>query len=281
MQTLIQKVHIPEGHSFACRRYETPDFETNWHLHPEMEIILITQGSGQVLVSDFIGPYQTGDVFVIPGDMPHLFKKSAGELKGSALVLQFNTCIFGDGFMALPEMKPLQMLLEKKEAFRIQGNLVTALQLLLPQLEIAQGFDRITLLLDILHKIGTSNAYIPISSSNIELSYAINPAIESIIAWSNTNYLQTIKLSEAAALAGMSIPTFCRFFKKNVKKTYFDYLQDLRIGHACRLLLGSNLAIMDICYLSGFNSWAHFSRQFKMLKKMTPSQYKIQMSRLE
>jgi AraC-like DNA-binding protein len=74
----------------------------------------------------------------------------------------------------------------------------------------------------------------------------------------------------------MSIPTFCRFFKRNIKKSYFDFLKELRIGHACKLLRETNDSIIDICYDSGYNSWAHFSKQFKNVKKMTPNQYRKQ-----
>lgn len=72
----------------------------------------------------------------------------------------------------------------------------------------------------------------------------------------------------------MTIPTFCRFFKKNIKKTYFEFLQELRVNHACKLLRTSEKPILEICYESGYNSWAHFSKQFKQLIQRTPTQYK-------
>jgi len=108
----------------------------------------------------------------------------------------------------------------------------------------------------------------------ISVNSNINPAIEKIIDFSFKHYLEALTLEQVAKVAGMSIPTFCRFFKKNIKKTYFDFLQELRISHACKLLTDSNKAVVEICYESGYNSWAHFSKQFKKVKQITPSQYR-------
>ncbi|MEQ1624618.1 MAG: AraC family transcriptional regulator, partial [Sediminibacterium sp.] len=90
------------------------------------------------------------------------------------------------------------------------------------------------------------------------------------------HFLEPISLSEIAAVAEMSVPGFCRFFKKNIKKTYFNFLQELRIGHACKLLNDTEKPILEICYDSGYNSWAHFSKQFKQIKGMAPSAYRKQ-----
>jgi AraC-like DNA-binding protein len=93
--------------------------------------------------------------------------------------------------------------------------------------------------------------------------------------------LESITLADVASEANMSIPTFCRFFKRNIKKSYFDFIKELRIGHACKLLRESNYSILDICYKSGYNSWAHFSKQFKNVKEMTPNKYRKQFKNID
>jgi AraC-like DNA-binding protein len=138
------------------------------------------------------------------------------------------------------------------------------------------GFKRLILLLECLQKIANSNFYKIITKDFADDSNKVNPAIEKIIDYSFRNYLNPISLKEVAAIADMSIPTFCRFFKKNIKKPYFDFLQDIRISHACKMLTNTNKPIMDICYESGYNSWAHFSKQFKQTKQITPSAYRKQ-----
>jgi len=129
-------------------------------------------------------------------------------------------------------------------------------------------------LLDILHNISITKQYKMLSQNFSSNNNHINPAIESIIDYSFKNYLEPITLNKVAAIAKMSIPTFCRFFKKNIKKTYFEFLQELRINHACKLLKDVDKPVIEICYESGYNSWSHFSKQFKAAKKMTPTMYK-------
>ena len=109
------------------------------------------------------------------------------------------------------------------------------------------------------------------STSNKE-----NSAIEKIFTYSFKHFLEPVTLAEVAAVAGMTIPTFCRFFKRNVKKSYFDFLKELRIGHACKLLRETSEPILDICYESGYNSWAHFSKQFRQVKQIAPGTYRRQ-----
>ena len=109
-----------------------------------------------------------------------------------------------------------------------------------------------------------------------DLKQKENSVIDKILTFSFKHFLEPVTLKDVAAEVEMSIPTFCRFFKRNIKKSYFDFLKELRIGHACKLLRESNDPILDICYTSGYNSWAHFSKQFKIVKEMTPNQYRKQ-----
>ena len=144
-------------------------------------------------------------------------------------------------------------------------------------MEPLKGYQRIFLLLQCLHRISNSPAYITLTQNFSSANTNINPAIEKIIDFSFKRYLTPVTLQQVAAVADMSIPTFCRFFKKNIKKTYFDFIQDLRISHACKLLTNTNKPVLEICYESGYNSWAHFSKQFKHVKEITPSQYRRRM----
>jgi len=83
-----------------------------------------------------------------------------------------------------------------------------------------------------------------------------------------------VQLSSVAKTAGLSIPAFCNYFKKSTKKTYIDFLNEIRIGHACKLLNDTQKPVMDICYESGFNTLANFNKQFLKQKRTTPSNYR-------
>lgn len=274
MKTLIQKIHLDPGQSFACRTYRTPAFETNWHKHEEYELILIQEGNGTAMIGDFVGEYKAGDVYFLAGNLPHWFRKNNKQRVGAALVLHFHLSVFGEAFLELPELKSIFTLLQKNNGVQLLKQLRTQTTAAILQLEKCSGFQRIHLLLECLQRIAVSKNFMLLTENFTDAASTINPAIEKIIDFSFRHYLEPVRLQEVARVAGMSIPTFCRFFKKNIKKTYFDFLQDLRIGHACKLLTSTDKPVTEICYESGYNSWAHFSKQFKTIKQTTPLKYR-------
>lgn len=278
MKTLIQKIYVEEHHSFACRTYKTPNFETAWHKHLECELILITAGNGTALIGDYIGEYKEGDVFFLQSNVPHWFRKLQHNAIGSAIVLQFLSDFWGEDFLSLPEMKPIARLLgQENTGIQLQGNLSKEISAGLRQLEYAEGLDRIQLLLNAMLRIGSSTEYKVITmASSTGNSSAENSVIETIIDYSFKHFQSPISLQEISGITNMSIPAFCRFFKRNIKKSYLDFLKEIRIGHACKLLRDTDRAILDICYNSGYNSWANFSKQFKVVSKLSPSAYRKQ-----
>ena len=110
MDTLIQKIYVEEENSFACRKYRTPKFETNWHKHEDCELIVITEGHGTVLAGDYVGEYKNGDVFFLASNLPHWFRKSQQKMVGSAIVVHFMKDFWGSPFLLIPEMKKITQL---------------------------------------------------------------------------------------------------------------------------------------------------------------------------
>jgi AraC-like DNA-binding protein len=278
MDTLIQKIHLEEQNSFACRKYRTPQFETNWHKHEEYELIVITEGQGTALIGDYVGEYKKGDVFFLASNLPHWFRKSEQKMIGSATVVHFLKEFWGASFLLMPEMKKIRQLLEgDNNGLQLKQSLQKNIAAGIDQIEKAGGVTRIQLLINNLHLMSQSKQYRVITKAfDKDLNQKENSTIDKIFIYSFKHFLEPVTLEAVAAEASMSIPTFCRFFKRNIKKSYFDFLKELRIGHACKLLRESNDPIIDICYNSGYNSWAHFSKQFKNVKDMTPNQYRKQ-----
>lgn len=276
MKTLIQKIHVEEHRSFACRTYKTPNFETAWHKHPECELILITEGNGTALIGDYIGEYKEGDVFFLSPDLPHWFRKSEHTVVGSAIVIHFLKDFVGEVFLSLPELTSVSRQLESKDTgIQLQGALSSDVAMLIKEIEQAEGLTRIQLLLNCLQRMGSSTAQHTITKAFDTLTGGEEDAIiETIIDYSFKHYLGPISLKEVAEIARMSIPSFCRFFKRNIKKSYFDFIREIRIGRACKLLRETNRPILDICYDSGYNSWPNFSKQFKDITRRSPSQYR-------
>nr|WP_288809809.1 AraC family transcriptional regulator [uncultured Sphingobacterium sp.] len=278
MKTLIQKIHVEEQYSFACRMYRTPNFETAWHRHPECELIVITAGNGTALIGDYIGDYKPGDVFFLSSDLPHWFRKSKQDAIGSAIVVHFLKDFLGNAFLSLPEMHVIAGLLKNESmGIQLQGSSGQNIAHMIRQIENMEGLERIQLLLKCLEQIGLSEEQKVITIAfDTFAGGEENVLIETIIDYSFKNFLNPVSLKEVAANTNMSVSAFCRFFKKNIKKSYFDFIKELRIGHACKLLRDTDRPILDICYNSGYNSWAHFSKQFKVVTKVSPLKYRKQ-----
>jgi AraC-like DNA-binding protein len=276
MQTLLQKVHVDPQHSFACRTYRSPAFETSWHTHEEFELISIVEGTGTAMIGDYVGAYAPGDTFFIAGNLPHWFRKADSKQIGAAKVLQCKSELLLDAFNGFPEWKSIQIFLQKKDAIVLEGNLLQTVPVSLDKIAHAHGFQRMLLLLQTILDMANTKEFRVLSRDFNATNERTNPAIEKIISYSFKHFLDHISLTDIATVAEMSVPGFCRFFKKNIKKTYFNFLQELRIGHACKLLNNTEKPILEICYESGYNSWAHFSKQFKQIKGMAPSAYRKQ-----
>ena len=182
----------------------------------------------------------------------------------------------GEEILGLPESKSIKSLLQRSmHGLKINGATKEKLQDHIKNLETAKGFWRITKLCECLSILAETKDYITVSTQEIK---ALNPKdqdrIDSVFQYTMENFKEPIRLSLISKKAGMSIPAFCNYFKKRTKKTYIDFVNEVRIGHACKLLLTSQMSVLQICFECGFNTVANFNRQFLKIKKATPSQYR-------
>lgn len=90
----------------------------------------------------------------------------------------------------------------------------------------------------------------------------------------NKHYMEELKLKTLADLACMSETSFSRFFKLHTGRTFSDYIIDIRLGYAARMLVDTNKSVADICYLSGYNNLSNFNRLFKRKKGCSPTEFR-------
>lgn len=275
MKTLVEKLPLAENSSFITKTFRTPQFEVPWHQHIEYELILITEGDGVSFIGNYAGEFQAGDVFFIGKNVPHTFQKR-GETVTSAVVIQFREDFWGKEFLELPESEEIRTLFASStQGLQVYGESRMQLGQLIKELEYFQGFKRLIGLCECLHLIARRKEFLPLSTEEVKLS---NPKdrkrIEAVFRYTMESFRQQISLTDVAEIAGMSIPAFCNFFKKSTKKTYIDFLNEVRIGNACKLLIETDLNVINICYESGYNTLANFNKQFLKVKELTPSRYR-------
>lgn len=276
MKPHIQKLPLNERTSFVARTYRTPNFEVGWHQHIELELILFTQGSGLGFIGNYVGEFDTGDVYLIGSNMPHTFQKMQPELITSAVVVQFHEDFWGEQFLLLPENQSIRQVLSRA-AFGIKAGAVTAALLgpLIAGLEHAAGFQRIVLLGQALELLAEAKDNTATSTQHMRyFNHKDKARIDEVFQYTIDNFREHISLEQVARIACMSVPAFCNYFKRSTQKTYVDFLNEVKIGYASSLLLESELAVQDICFASGYSTPANFHRQFVKLKGLTPLQYR-------
>lgn len=275
MKPFVQKLPLAGDTSFVARTYRTPNFEVSWHQHIEYELILFTEGAGMSFVGNYVGEFETGDIFFLGSNLPHTFQKK-GDYVTSAVVVQFREDFWGKEFISLPESRLIRHLFDTSiQGLKLQGETKALLQPLIKDLEYLKGFERVMVLCQCLFQIARKAEYTALSTQDIRVMNAKEKErIDKIFQYTIDNFQEPISLSFIAASINMSVPAFCNYFKKSTKKTYNAFLNEVRIGYASKLLIDSNSSVLDICYNSGFNSFSNFNKQFVKIKKMAPSAYR-------
>lgn len=280
MKPLIEKLPVSNNESFVARTYRTPHFEVPWHQHIEVECILFTEGEGVAFVGNHVGEFKTGDVFFLGSNLPHCFQKANKDIVTSAVVIQFNSQFWGETFLGLPENQAIRDLLQVAAGgLKLPAEVAEICKPLIIALENDKEAVRIIHLYQLLVTIASHTLNTALSTQEVkEYNTRHKERIDSVFQYSFAHFQESISLEEVARHAGMSVPAFCSYFKKSTKKTYTEFLNELRIAHACKLLLDTSKPIMEICFESGYNTLAHFNKQFLRLRQVTPQRFRKKIS---
>lgn len=269
--------------SFLARQHTIPCIEQDWHFHPEIELIYFLKSTGTRYVGNSIGNFEEGELYLIGSNVPHLFRNhreyydDKGENEAADLiVVKFEHDFLGEAFKDLPEAKRLHSLFENaNRGLKFSKAATYLVHTHMMGLVWATGLSRIVGLLKILDILSVSENYDFLCSNGFDNSYkkSEKERMARIILYLNENFENKIELETVASIAHMAPNAFCRYFKKRTQKSFIQYLNEIRIGHACKLLIEGELQITTICYQSGFNTLTNFNRQFKSLMNMTPTKY--------
>lgn len=283
MKPKLLKISVAPEQSFSCRFESVPFFYSEWHFHPEIELVYIQQGTGTQFIGNNVAHFSNDDLILVGSNLPHLWKcdekyfEKKADINAQSLVIHFLPNVFGDYFLKLPENKLLADLQNKaKLGLSIKGYTKQIVLEKMRLLLIAKGADRVILLLDILNKIALSNEIVTIAKNNIPHNFSVKEGerMNTIFQYLINNFSKEISLEDIAAKANLSPNAFCRFFKSRTKKTFSTFLIEMRINYACKLLAESEKSVGNICIQSGFNNAAHFNRYFKQITNATPLEYR-------
>ncbi len=277
MKVLPFKIPKPEYNAFVFQIDHDEAFYDKLHQHEEIQLSLIVQGEGTLIVGDTINHYTQGDIFVIGSNLPHVFKSDLAVSRSSQMLsLFFSKLSFGSQFFELEELKELQTFFKRsKHGFKVVSK-QKPIKELFSHLEKASKLNRFLILFQLLKLLSTTN-YRSLSSFVYEKKFTDNEGsrMRNVFEFTMNHFKSEITLDSVAEVANMTKNAFCKYFKKRTNKTYFNFLNELRIEHACKLLIANrDVSISEIAERSGYNNLSNFNRQFQALKQQSPTEYK-------
>jgi AraC-like DNA-binding protein len=283
MNPIFEKINKPDNQSFYLEEVIRPYFPDPWHFHREIEILYIRDAYGTKYIGDSIGLFSQGDVVIIGSDTPHLwasdsvYSNPGNQLMSNAVVILFLEDIIGKSFKSIPEFyRIMQFLNESKRGIQFIDKTRIRLIKHIEALSSRNGMDRLIGLLKILDIMSTSNDIKYLSAPDYK-SLSINSEdkdrIESIVSYVIQNYPNKIYLKDIASNVNLTAHSFCRYFKSRTGKVFSSFVNEVRIGNSCKMIIENKGPISQICYMSGFNYLSNFYRQFKKIKGMTPFQF--------
>ena len=282
MRPQLLKVSKEPLYSFSVRQDLVPYINNRWHYHAEVELIHFKKGEGTQFIGDSIKQFKTGDVVLVGSNLPHYWRFDDAYFEEDAMVAadvrvaHFCEDFWGSQFLQLPENVHIRGLLDKaKRGLQITGRTRQKTAEILEALLHTTDNHRIILLMEALNVIASCKQLETLSSIGFKYDLVEDEKdrINAIYEYSLRNFKRPIQLDEIAGIANISPSSFCRYFKSRTRKTYSQFLIEIRVGHACKLLIENNLSIKQLCYESGFNNFSSFHKYFKLITSKSPLTY--------
>jgi AraC-like DNA-binding protein len=270
--------------NYLSRHHTLPNFGTVWHYHPEIELHYIVRGEGVRFVGDNISNFDSDEMLLLGENLPHMWRcgdkyfQNDPGVTAEAIVVQWLPDFLGKEFLQMKESAAIINLYQKAKAGLVVGEKTKRklVSLMYRSAEV-EGLSRMLTIFQVLEILSESDDLFPISlsgrqyQSNKEETERLNKVYQHTLQ----NYSKEIPLEEIATIANLSVTSFCRYFKLMTKKTFHEFLIELRISHARRLLMEDNgITVESIGFECGFNNRSNFFRHFKNFTGLTPAEFK-------
>lgn len=283
MNSIIQKSAVPDSKVFVVKRLEEQHFDPTLHLHPEYQLFLVLEGMGTRIIGDSIRPFKAGDMVFTGPNLPHLWKNeefyfnSVNQTKTSGIVIYFPQNFLGDIVNSKVELENIRYLFaEATRGLDIHGKTNRLVSRMMEELLRTDGVDSIVLLLKILNTIATSSETRPITHVNY---VPINNKIETdrmnkVYQYVMKKFRQKVSLEDVSDLLNMTPTSFSRYFKSRVNRPFSEFLKEVRIDYALKLLKENKISINQVSYDSGYSTLSNFNKHFKEITGKTPLNYR-------
>ncbi len=248
-----------------------------WHFHPELELVYVNKGQGKTHIGNHLSYFNNSQLILIGANLPHNGFADRLTANGTETTVQFKADFLGDDFIKIPEMAAVSSLFHRaKKGVKFNVETKNFVGSKINKILDYDGLERVLKFLEILNYLANTEDYTLLNADGIALE--TNPQdsekISTIYKYVNTNFQNHITLDEVADKVSMTVPAFCRYFKKTTGKTFTQLVNEYRVVHATKLLNESKMSIADICFECGFNNFSHFNKQFNDITGKSASQYR-------
>lgn len=285
MKPVLERIEPGFESSFTIRKFSEVKFCENpyWHFHPEFEIVYISNGRGKRHIGDHISYYQDGDLIFLGPDLPHFSFTQELIEEHSEIVVQMKDDFLGKDFLHRPEMKAIRQLWERaRQGISFYGETKRIVGERLERMLTMNRFDRLIELLSIFQIMARSEEYHLLKAKGfaLEVNAQDYDRMSGIYQYVEENFRGRIQLEVAAAEANMTVPAFCRYFKRLTRKTFTQFVNEFRVAYACKLLAEDHQTIASVSYESGFNNLSHFNKQFRLVTGESPTRYRANVRKM-
>jgi AraC-like DNA-binding protein len=253
------------------------DFPLHYHEEYELNLILNAKGAKRV-VGGHIEVIEDLELALIGPNLYHAwFTHQCQSEEVTEVTIQFHKDLFDEKFLKRNQLSFVKSMLERSQrGILFSPETVQALKGRLLSLDKKTGFDSVLELLSILHDLSTSRNTRTLSDLSFtnEKFYYNSRRIEKVFEFMNSNYNKQVSLAEVSKIANMPEASFSRFIKKRTGKTFIDSLNEIRLGHASRMLIDTTNTVAEIAYKCGFNNISNFNRIFKRKKLCIPKEFR-------
>lgn len=280
MRASFEQVTVASGQSWTLFDRRLPALPFHWHYHPEYELTLTLNSIGERFVGDHVAHYGDGDLVLVGPNLPHAWQSRGALQSGQphrALVFWFSRSWAEGLTMPYPELGGIaQLLAESNRGVGFGTAAAGRVRARLTGLVEAPPAQRWVGLVDALLQLSADADRTPLALKGFTVHEAPRDRVrlDRVLAHLHTHYAGTVRVATLAGLAAMSESQLQRFFKRCTRMTVSDYLAQLRIGHACALLLDGERPIASIAAASGYAQASYFTRQFRAVKGMTPMAFR-------
>lgn len=265
---------------------EGSHFYDKLHQHPEWQLTLILEGKGQLMVGDYLGRFEPGDIYLLGSNVPHVFRSDEEYFQKANSIKSVSNTIFldfealGKGIWEVEEFLELRQWISTiKGCYLVKCENQEFLKSSIQEFAHKTGMEKVLAALELIRTLQQPQAMLPLNRLIPIRDYSEleGKRMGNVMAFILAKNHRNISLKEVADTANMSKEAFCRFFKERTCKTYTEFLNELRIHKSCHLLQETELSISQIAYQTGFQNLSYFNRAFKKFKKETPSRFRDKM----